>query len=125
MPKPRRPRIEVNPAPQPPIITVNGTRIEAEREPADPITSTLDKLYGEADAFTQQITSSTGGKVYTASTFEGTKSAFASVAEELRNQYVLGFYPSIKKDNRYRKLKVEVSRKEVLVRSRIGYRLSD
>jgi VWFA-related protein len=124
-PKPKAPRIEINQSPRPPVIYGDGTRIDPMHgETRDSITQNLDKLYGEADAFLLGITARTGGKVFAADNFEMTRSAFAGVADEIRNQYMLGFYPpSSRTDNRYRKLRVEVSKKDLRVRSREGYRL--
>ena len=127
MPRPRAPRIEIGP-PQLPTVVVNGKRIEGTgaNKPADPISDNLDKLYGEADDFIQQITLRTGGKVFASETFAVTRSAFAAVADELRNQYLLGYYPSVaKKDSRYRRIKVEVTRKDARVRARPGYKPTD
>jgi VWFA-related protein len=48
--------------------------------------------------------------------------AFAIISEELRSQYVLGYYPSnVNRDGTFRKIKVEVSRPDVKVLARKGY----
>jgi VWFA-related protein len=124
IPSPKAPRIEINQPQRPPVIYSNGTRVEPMGSGTkDPVTETLDKLYGEADTFMQQITTRTGGRLFAAESFAMTENAFASVADELRSQYVLGYYPSGSAgDKRYRKLRVEVSRKDLRVRSRQGYR---
>ncbi len=52
-----------------------------------------------------------------------TKQAFASVAEELRRQYWLGYYPTnTARDGRYRKILVTVDRPDVVIRAGDGYR---
>jgi Ca-activated chloride channel family protein len=125
-PKPRKPRIEIGQGPSPPVVYRDGQRIDlGNTESRDPITQTLDKLYGEADSFVTGITARTGGRVYTAETFQLTQSAFADVADELRNQYLLGYYPQSISKKEYRRIKVEVNRKDVVARSRQGYRVSD
>jgi VWFA-related protein len=123
-----RPRIEISVGGRqgPPIVYSDGLGNQKRQEnapPADAITTNLDKLYGEANSYLRSITSLTGGAVFEAGTFEATKSAFASIADELRNQYVVGYYPkSEKRDSKFHKIKVEVSRKDAQVRARTGYR---
>lgn len=122
-----RPRIEINGngRPGPPIIYTDGFGRQQRHEnsaPADAITTNLNTLYGEANSYLQAITSLTGGAVFEAGTFEATRSAFAYIADELRNQYVVGYYPkSQKPDGKFHKIKVEVSRKDAQVRARSGY----
>lgn len=127
IPKPGAPRIEIG-QPKPPVVydpDGMGTRTQ-RAEPADQITTTLDKLYGEADLYLKQITLRTGGRVYLADTFDDTRAAFAAIAEELRNQYLIGYYStSNKRDGKYHKIKLELARKGVDVRARPGYRASD
>ncbi len=132
IPTPQKPKIEIDmggmgsPRRQPPVVYDPGSRapmgLPQPRE-ADPISDNLDKLYGEADQFMLAITARTGGRVYQAETFENTRAAFAAIADELHNLYVLGYYPTTaRRDNKLHKLKVEVARKNVLVRARTGYR---
>lgn len=131
IPKPNAPRIEIGQRPKPPVVyDPDGTGTRTQRlpsaEPPDQITSTLDKLYGEADSYLQTITTRSGGRVYLAGTFDDTTAAFAAIAEELRNQYLIGYYStSNKRDGKYRKIKLELARKGVEVRARPGYRATD
>ena len=136
IPKPDSPRIEIgsgrievgSPRRQPTVTRddgIGGSRSDRipGREPPDPIGENLDKLYGEADAYLQTLTTRTGGRVFQAETFENTRTAFATIAEEMRNLYVLGYYPSSNRgDGKYHKIKLEVTRKAVQVRARTGYR---
>ncbi len=133
IPKPRSPQIEIgsgsttvgSPRRQPPVTVNDGSQTITfpSNEPPDPITENLDKLYGEAYTFMQTLTSRTGGRIFEAETFERTKSAFDAIADELRNQYVLGYYPANnKRDGKFHKIKLEVARKGVQVRARTGYR---
>jgi VWFA-related protein len=132
IPKPNTPRIEVGQQrPRPPVVyDRDGTATRAQRipgaEPPDEITSTLDKLYSEADSYLQTIATRTGGRVYLADTFEDTRAAFTAIAEELRNQYLIGYYPtSVRRDGKYHKIKLELARKGFQVRARPGYRAID
>jgi len=128
IPKPNAPRIEIGQHPRPPVVydpSGRGGR-EPLGEPPDQITSTLDKLYGEADAYLQAVTVRTGGRVYQADNFEDTRAAFSAIADELRNQYLIGYYSTNnKRDGKYRKIKLELARKGVEVRSRPGYRSTE
>lgn len=131
IPTPGKPKIEISvggvgtPRRQPPVVYEPGTRppltLPAPEE-SDPITENLDKLYGEADQFMLTITARTGGRVYKAETFDNTRAAFAAIADELHNLYMLGYYPAAaRRDNKLHKIKVEVARKNVQVRARSGY----
>jgi VWFA-related protein len=123
VPGTRRPRIEINARSVPPVIIVNGKRQEPEAGPADEITESLNKLYGDANKYVQSLCSLTGGVVFRAENFDETQSAFRAIAEELRKQYLIGYYlANDTRNGRYRKVKVEVSRKGVQVRARPGYR---
>jgi VWFA-related protein len=131
IPAPEKPKIEMGggsigtPRRQPPVVYDPGSRPPLtlpEHHEADPITDNLDRLYGDADQFLLTITSRTGGRVYKAETFENTRSAFAAIADELHNLYMLGYYPTAnRRDNKLHKIKVEVARKDVRVRARSGY----
>lgn len=125
---PKRPkiRIEVGSPTPPPVVVYDGSQRREARlpdRPRDEITDTLDKMYGEADRFLRKVTSRTAGRYFSAATLLNTGSAFAAIAKELRHLYVLGFYPGEQRnDRKLRKLKVEVSRKGLVVRSRPAYR---
>jgi VWFA-related protein len=130
IPKPDAPRIEIGQRPSPPVVfnpdrTGNRTS-KPVNDPPDQITSTLDKLYGEADSYLLAITAQTGGRVYQADSFDNTRAAFAAIADELRNQYLIGYYPANgNRDGKYHKIKLELARKGVEVRARPGYRVTD
>ena len=63
-----------------------------------------------------------GGKLVRADTLVSLPDAFAQIAAELRTQYSLGYYPVNKeRDERYRKIKVSSTRKDVAIRARPGY----
>lgn len=83
----------------------------------------LDGLYHTADMYLQDLATRSGGELYRADTLRSLPDAFANIAAELRNQYSLGYYPANQtRDGKYRKIQVKVSRKDVVIRARPGYR---
>jgi VWFA-related protein len=65
----------------------------------------------------------TGGRLYKANDTTQLAQAFSSIAEELRRQYSLGYYPqngTSQTDDR-RQIKVSVQRSNVAVRARNSY----
>jgi hypothetical protein len=49
--------------------------------------------------------------------------AFAAIAQELRTQYLLGYYPANNTGNgAYRKIQAKTTRKDIAIRARPGYR---
>lgn len=75
-----------------------------------------------AQEFLERLSEITAGRFF--SSKDGKlKNTFASIVEELRFQYRLGFYPPEDKDGRsVHDLKVKVARTDVAVRSRSSYR---
>jgi VWFA-related protein len=85
----------------------------------------LDRAYRAADEYLQQLADMSGGIVERADKLVDLKAAFGRIAEELRHQYLLGYYPTNKqKDDTTRKISVRVTRPKVSVRARPAYRLS-
>ena len=73
----------------------------------------------------KELATRTGGRYYEVENIGDTKQAFSSIAEELRRQYWLGYYPAnAARDGRYRKIRVTVNQPEVVVRARDGYRMA-
>ena len=102
-----------------------GTGRRAPR-PDDSITATLDMAYATADDYLKSLAQRTGGKLVRADTLKSLPEAFAEIAAELRTQYSLGYYPTNKeRDDRYRKIKVSTTRKDVVIRARPGYQSSN
>lgn len=83
----------------------------------------IDRTYRNADEYLQQLADMSGGIVERADRLGDLKSALGRIAEELRHQYLLGYYPTNKeRDDRTRKISVRVSRPGVTVRARPAYR---
>ncbi len=109
-------------ADRPPI----GTRRSRVPRQEDSITATLDMAYMTADNYLNNLAEKSGGRLLRADTLDSLPDAFAKIAAELRTQYSLGYYPTNKdRDDRYRKIKVASTRKDVVIRSRPGYLATD
>jgi hypothetical protein len=82
----------------------------------------LDMAYLTADSYLKALADKSGGRLLRADTLKSLPDAFEQIAAELRTQYMLGYYPINKeRDGRYRKVKVETTRKNVALRARPGY----
>lgn len=85
----------------------------------------LDRTYRRADEYLQQLADMSGGIVERADRLGDLKSALGRIAEELRHQYLVAYYPTNReKDDHARKITVRVSRPGVIVRARPAYRLT-
>jgi len=63
-----------------------------------------------------------GGQMYVPRTSKDLPKIYDQILDELRSQYVIGYVPdNLKRDGKYRKLRVEVSVPGLKVRSRPGY----
>lgn len=63
-----------------------------------------------------------GGRIEKINSVNQLEGAFQAILHELREQYVLGYYPSdMKKDGRWHEVKVDVQRSGVKARTRDGY----
>ena len=92
------------------------------RGPDESIERTLDMAYKTADSYLKELAEKSGGRLMRADTIASLPDAFGQIAAELRTQYMLGYYPLNKdRDDRYRKIKVETTRKNIAVRARPGY----
>jgi VWFA-related protein len=70
----------------------------------------------------QKMTEETGGRVIDVHNEKTLEKAFDQISEELRSQYVLGYYPTnTKRDGSFRKIKVEVTQPDTKVLARKGY----
>lgn len=88
-----------------------------------PAPGTTKADYERADRYLHAMADNTGGRLYKANDTKQLAQAFSSIAEELRRQYSIGYYPgagSDQTDNR-RQIKVSVQRSNVAVRARNSY----
>jgi len=88
-----------------------------------PISGATQADYDRADQYLQGMAEKTGGRLYRANDPAELAKAFASIAEELRRQYSLGYYPQTETGDgsERRAIKVSVKRPNVAVRARNSY----
>ena len=78
--------------------------------------------YRRANAYLNDLASKTGARLYRADTTHDLSQSFAFIAEELRRQYSLGYYPkSQAQAGQRRQIKVRVNRPDLIVRARDSY----
>jgi VWFA-related protein len=79
--------------------------------------------YRKGARYLQELADRSGGRLYQADSLYNLSQAFSNIAEELRHQYSLSYYPTnARKDGAYRRVKVRVEKPGLIVRSREGYR---
>jgi VWFA-related protein len=77
--------------------------------------------YGGAGV-ARKMSDETGGRVIDVHNEKTLEKAFDVISEELRSQYVLGYYPTnTKRDGTFRKIQVQVSRSDTKILARKGY----
>lgn len=85
----------------------------------------LNKAYLEANSYLNKLAEYSGGLVESADDLGDLGKAFSNIANELRQQYLIGYYPfDVTASDNERKLKVKVKRESTKVRTRPGYNLS-
>ena len=78
--------------------------------------------YELADRYLRELAASTGARGYHADSTQNLASAFANIAEELRRQYSLGYYPKTPAQaGQRRQIKVRVNQPDLAVRTRDSY----
>jgi Ca-activated chloride channel homolog len=78
--------------------------------------------YKLADQFLHQLAMKTGGRLYMANDRTQLSDAFSKIAEELRHQYSLGYYPQTTlQSGERREIKVRVNQPNMAVRARDSY----
>ena len=78
--------------------------------------------YEVASNYLVGLANKTGGRHYRADSLETLRQSFASIAEELRRQYSVGYYPKeASSAGQERKIRVRVNRPDVIVKAKEGY----
>lgn len=78
--------------------------------------------YERADAYLHDMARVSGGHLYRAETTRNIAEAFSDIAEQLRRQYSLGYYPKqVAQAGQRRQIKVRVNRPNLVVQARDSY----
>ena len=78
--------------------------------------------FGYGPGVAAKMSGDTGGRVVNVRSAKSLEKAFDEISEELRSQYVLGYYPTNgKRDGAFRKIKVQVTRPDAKILARKGY----
>ncbi len=80
--------------------------------------------YGDSPAikYLQRLADKTGGRYFKVGGSASIEQSFAGVAEELRRQYLIGYYPKVSSERREERLiKVKLDRPRLVVRARRSY----
>jgi Ca-activated chloride channel family protein len=78
--------------------------------------------YAYGREYLMKLAQYSGGVLVDASKIENLGAAFGRIAQELRSQYSIGYYPkNLRQDGSYRKIEIKVNRPGVTARTRQGY----
>ena len=78
--------------------------------------------YDLANRYLEELANTTGGREYRADTLQNMSTAFANVAEELRRQYSIGYYPKRPPQaGQRRQIRVRANQPNLAVRARDSY----
>ena len=78
--------------------------------------------YMRANSYLHALAQKTGGRYYRGDTLMGISQAFAWIADELRRQYSLGYYPKqAAQAGQRRQIKVRVNQPDLVVTARDSY----
>ena len=88
-----------------------------------PLPGTTKADYDRADQFLHALADRTGGRLYQANDTKQLAGAFSRIAEELRRQYTLGYYPKSTNiaDGEERQIQVHVRQPNLAVKARNSY----
>jgi Ca-activated chloride channel family protein len=82
---------------------------------------TLSVAYARAERYLRQMADKTGGRFYYAGNLKTLRDVFKSIAEELREQYSIGYYPKGDGQSVERRIKVKVDAPRAVIKARRGY----
>ncbi|MCI0663126.1 MAG: VWA domain-containing protein, partial [Acidobacteria bacterium] len=79
--------------------------------------------YRRANRYLKEVADHSGARMFKVEMLGDVTQAFQLIADELRHQYMLSYYPSNdKRDGNYRRIRVVVNQPNTAVRARKGYR---
>ena len=94
--------------------------INEERDPSKRINRKYAK--GEGDRVLDQLAAETGGRAFFPYRVDDLGQSFLDIGDELRHQYALAYSPAGRTaDGKYHTIRIQVNRKDVMVRARKGY----
>jgi len=74
------------------------------------------------EGYAKKLAEQTGGRSIFVNNEKKLEEAFSQISEELRTQYVLGYYPTNRsKDGKFRKIEIKIKRDDTKVLARRGY----
>lgn len=103
--------------------TTSSRQVYGVPNNGQPLPGTTKEDYDRANQYLIAMAERTGGRLHKANDTTQLAQAFSSIAEELRRQYSLGYYPQNGTDqaDARRQIKVTVDRSNVAVRARNSY----
>ena len=94
--------------------------IDDERDPEKRIHRKYEK--GEGDHVLDQLAGETGGRAFFPYRVDDLGQSFLDIGDELRHQYALAYSPGNRApDGKFHTIRIQVSRKDLIVRTRKGY----
>jgi VWFA-related protein len=88
----------------------------------DDVTRPTKYQLGEGDKVLQEFADQTGGRVFFPYKVDDLAQSFLDIGAELRSQYFIAYAPTVPlSQGKYRRIEIQVDRKNVVVRSRKGY----
>src|SRR6266851_10365549 len=94
--------------------------VDDERDPAKRVNRKYEK--GEGDHVLEQLAGETGGRAFFPYRVDDLGQSFLDIGDELRHQYALAYSPGNRApDGRFHTIRIQVARKDVIVRARKGY----
>jgi len=81
--------------------------------------------YARAEKYLHDLADHSGARLYKAGSIDKAEKAFGQIADELRHQYAISYYPSnTAKDGSFRRIRVNIDQANLVVRARQGYRMN-
>jgi Ca-activated chloride channel homolog len=94
--------------------------IDEEKDPSKRINRKYEK--GEGDHVLEQLAGETGGRAFFPYRIDDLGQSFLDIGDELRHQYALAYSPPGRApDGKYHTIRIQVDRKDVIIRARKGY----
>jgi Ca-activated chloride channel homolog len=99
-------------------------RVDTKTERSN-VVMTGTEAYRLAREYMSELPARTGAREYQPKSVSDLSLAFSDIAQDLRHQYEISYYPkSAAGDRSYRKIRIQVDRPGVVVRAKPGYRSS-